>query len=370
MENRITISRDAALLLFENEKEKFLNSFGEGYGLEDDERLWLAFTFLPEKAERKAFFIGMSPLREDSIKSVIDVFDEFFPSMNVAEWFIQKGELHFLKFSQRLFKETQALLEEDKYVSEVYDYCYQKYLKNGDIMSFSLINEEKIFSLLEKHGEWGILAQFNQKKSAEILFSHERFQEMLESGNEEHYSMLWERGKSTLVRDYISKVEYPKDKCNFNLVTFFHDRKDWEMLSKTSIVQHCPQEWLWYLLCYREQKNLPTEELWEFVSGTKFFTSGAYYRGFREYIYSRNWNEEKSLVLGDDLGSPYEYCTQEAFIIWVYKNLKPQWGNPKWLEDERKLLRKLYPWYSSIRKKMKDPNFPTKLAEIEKALND
>ena len=370
MEQRFfNVSQDVMLRLLEKEKESFIANCGQGYGLQTDEILLLAFNLLSSEKERTSF-LQKVPFDDKSssteIIKIINILDEFFSVGKVDALMTEKGYYSWLKIfnEQEKNSENKHLAHiadwDDIYYRSLQDYKNGKKIEN----SFHEILQAGRLDILEKHENWKVLSELGKQEGLDILWQHQRYQEMLSSGQEYCYALLYENERELLKRHLLSAGEIT-NQYHFNIVDFLLERKDWDILSESPFYrQYSLRKKLWFLLLYREKMGKSTERIWHFLSGDASYNHDVYRDGFMEYwshkSYWDRYSQKQIPEVLDEYVSPYKCCHLEAFHIWLYKNV----NHPVC----KKELLKQYSWRSNIRKKMNDPDFPKTLTEIEKAL--
>lgn len=373
MEKRsFNVPQDVMVRLLEKEKKSFIANFGKGYGLQTDEILQLGFQLLPGEKEREKFLLEM-PFNDKSnpseIIDIIKLLDEFIKSDIVDDLLIRKGYLHWLKVFNRQGSMNRGshLLQTDW--NEVYENGQHDYQKGKSVdTSFQEILQTGHLDILEEHENWKALSELNNSEAAKILLKHHRYADMLNSEQECCYRLLYENGQRELIKGHLLSSKDAYKQCHFNVIEFLLERKDWDILSESPFYrQYALRSKLWFLLLYRESKGLSTERMWKFLSDNAVFSCDAYRDGIAEYWSNKNyWSYYYPKVMPKvfdncEAVSPYRCCSMEAFQIWVFKNIRNS--------DYKKAILKEYSLISKIRRKMTDAKFPTKLAEIEKALN-
>jgi len=259
------------------------------------------------------------------------------------------------------------LLQTDNVWDEIYENCQHAYQSGESVdSSFREILQTGHLGILEDHENWKALSELNDPECARILLKHQRYAEMLNSGQECCYALLYESGHRELIKKHLLSSKDAFKKYHFKVIDFLLARNEWDILSESPFYQqYTLRKQLWFLLLYRESKGLNTDGIWKFLSDKAVFSSDAYRDGIAEYWSNKSyWSYYYPKVMPkvfEESVSPYKCCSMEAFQIWVFKNIRNS--------DYKDALLSEYPLLSKVRRKMTDAKFPTKLAEIEKALN-
>ena len=359
MKEYFHLSLAMAYTLLESDKESFIANFAENYFL-DSEAMDFIFPLLPDKEAFKDLILkadfGICP------HCVMNKMDKIFSFDETNEIFAQKGLYDTLDMHEASIEtpgghfqnRLQSLVLQGKYLEEICLF-FKEHKGNGNYY----LAKAGYRDVLVKHGVWKALASSHSKPSLNVLLQHHKYEEILADGWEDGIKALWDNGLKHLVIEHFRRLDAETDEIGtlHNCVRLFFEHKEWDAFKgkENLLVESSHPSSALSVLAFLETK--------EGVNVQKFLEL-CYQKALKQ-----NWSYKDVRVSGfwrkfvwqQDAWADLDFSpSADGVDIWIYKNL-----------ENEELKRKLYysfPWYSKARRAAKNPNFPTTLAEIEKAL--